>query len=34
MIFEAGLRQTLIKQGKVKLYQDVINKVASGYRGV
>lgn len=32
-LFEAGLRQTLIKQGKIKLYQDVINRVAQGYRG-
>jgi peptidyl-prolyl cis-trans isomerase D len=33
MIFEAGLRQKLIQQGKIKLYQDVIARVSQGYRG-
>jgi peptidyl-prolyl cis-trans isomerase D len=33
MIFEAGLRQKLIQQGKIKLYQDVIARVSQSYRG-
>jgi peptidyl-prolyl cis-trans isomerase D len=32
-LFEAGLRQMLIKQGKVKVYQDVVGRLAAGYRG-
>lgn len=33
MLFEEGVRQRLIKEGKVKIYQDVINRLAASYRG-
>jgi hypothetical protein len=32
-LFEAGLRDALIKQGKIKIHQDVINRLLAGYRG-
>jgi len=32
-IFEDSLRQRLIKEGKIKVYQDVINRLISSYRG-
>ncbi|MGI8992642.1 MAG: peptidylprolyl isomerase [Bryobacteraceae bacterium] len=33
MLFEEGLRQRLIKEGKVKIHQDAINRLAATYRG-
>jgi peptidyl-prolyl cis-trans isomerase D len=33
MLFEAGLTDALIKQGKVKKHQDVINRLIAQYRG-
>jgi peptidyl-prolyl cis-trans isomerase D len=32
-LFEAGLRDALVKQGKIKIHQDVINRLLAGYRG-
>ena len=32
-LFEAGLRDALIKQGKIKIHQDVINRITANYRG-
>jgi len=32
-LFEAGLREQLIKEGKVKIYQDVVNRLVATYRG-
>jgi peptidyl-prolyl cis-trans isomerase D len=32
-LFEAGLRETLIKQGKIKVHQDVINRLIASYKG-
>ena len=32
-LFEAGLREQLIKEGKVKIHQDVVNRLVSSYRG-
>jgi hypothetical protein len=32
-LFEAGLREALVKQGKIKIHQDVINRLLAGYRG-
>jgi peptidyl-prolyl cis-trans isomerase D len=32
-LFEAGLREVLVKQGKIKIHQDVINRLLAGYRG-
>jgi peptidyl-prolyl cis-trans isomerase D len=32
-LFEAGLRDALIKQGKIKIHQDVINRLLASYRG-
>ncbi len=32
-LFEAGLRDTLIKQGKIKIHQEVINRLIAQYRG-
>jgi len=32
-LFEAGLREQLIKEGKVKIHQDVVNRLVAGYRG-
>jgi peptidyl-prolyl cis-trans isomerase D len=32
-IFEDGIRQTLQKQGKIKIHQDVIDRIIAGYRG-
>jgi hypothetical protein len=32
-LFEAGLRDALIKQGKIKIHQDVINRLLATYRG-
>jgi peptidyl-prolyl cis-trans isomerase D len=31
-LFESGVRDTLIKQGKIKIHQDVINRLISNYR--
>ncbi|MFB3828910.1 MAG: peptidylprolyl isomerase [Bryobacteraceae bacterium] len=33
VLFEDGLRQTLIKEGKIKIYQDVVNRLQANYRG-
>lgn len=32
-LFEAGLRDQLVKEGKVKIYQDVVNQLVKSYRG-
>jgi len=32
-LFRAGLREQLIKEGKVKIYQDVVNRLVATYRG-
>jgi peptidyl-prolyl cis-trans isomerase D len=32
-LFEAGLRDALVKQGKIKIHQDVINRLLAGFRG-
>jgi peptidyl-prolyl cis-trans isomerase D len=32
-LFEAGLREALVKQGKIKIHQDVINRLLASYRG-
>ena len=32
-LFDAGLRDQLIKEGKVKIYQDVVNRLVASYRG-
>jgi hypothetical protein len=32
-LFEEGIRDQLVKQGKVKIHQDVINRLVSSYRG-
>jgi peptidyl-prolyl cis-trans isomerase D len=32
-LFDAGLREQLIKEGKVKIYQDVVNRLVASYRG-
>jgi peptidyl-prolyl cis-trans isomerase D len=32
-IFESGLREALIKQGKIKVHQEVINRLIQSYRG-
>jgi peptidyl-prolyl cis-trans isomerase D len=32
-LFEAGLRESLIKSGKIKIHQDVINRLIASYRG-
>jgi peptidyl-prolyl cis-trans isomerase D len=32
-LFEAGVRDALIKQGKIKIHQDVINRLLASYRG-
>jgi peptidyl-prolyl cis-trans isomerase D len=32
-LFEDGLRQTLIKEGKVRIHQDVVSRLTSSYRG-
>ena len=31
-LFESGVREALIKQGKIKIHQDVINRLISNYR--
>jgi peptidyl-prolyl cis-trans isomerase D len=31
-LFEAGLKEALIKQGKVKIHQDVVNRLIAGYK--
>jgi hypothetical protein len=33
MMFESSLREALIKQGKIKIHQDVINRLITQYRG-
>ena len=32
-LFETGLRDALVKQGKIKIHQDVINRLLASYRG-
>jgi len=32
-LFDAGLREELIKEGKVKIHQDVVNRLVASYRG-
>lgn len=32
-VFEEGLRQTLSKEGKIKIHQDVVNRLIANYRG-
>ncbi|HEX8984557.1 MAG TPA: peptidylprolyl isomerase, partial [Bryobacteraceae bacterium] len=32
-LFEAGLKEQLVKEGKVKIHQDVINRLVGNYRG-
>ena len=32
-LFEAGLREQLVKEGKVKIHQDVVNRLVANYRG-
>jgi hypothetical protein len=32
-LFEDGLRETLIKEGKIKIHQDVVNRLLANYRG-
>jgi peptidyl-prolyl cis-trans isomerase D len=32
-LFEAGLREALIKQGKIKIHKDVIDRMIANYRG-
>ena len=32
-LFEEGLRERLIKEGKVKIHQDVVNRLIANYRG-
>jgi hypothetical protein len=32
-IFETTLRDRLVKEGKIKIHQDVINRLVSSYRG-
>ena len=31
-LFEAGIRDQLIKEGKIKIHQDVVNRIIAGYR--
>ncbi len=31
-LFESGVRDMLIKQGKIKIHQDVINRLIGNYR--
>ncbi len=31
-LFEAGLKERLIQEGKIKIHQDVINQIIAGYR--
>ena len=31
-LFESGVKDMLIKQGKVKIHQDVINRLIANYR--
>jgi hypothetical protein len=32
-LFEAGLREELVKEGKVKIHQDVVNRLVANYHG-
>lgn len=32
-LFEDGLRQALVKEGKIKIHQDVVSRLTSSYRG-
>jgi peptidyl-prolyl cis-trans isomerase D len=32
-LFEAGLRERLVKEGKVKVHQDILNRLVANYRG-
>jgi peptidyl-prolyl cis-trans isomerase D len=32
-LFEAGLRQTLIRDGKIKIHEDVVSRLTANYRG-
>jgi len=31
-LFEAGVKARLIQEGKIKIHQDVINRLIAGYR--
>jgi hypothetical protein len=31
-IFEDGVRQALVKEGKIKIYQDVIDRIVAGFK--
>jgi hypothetical protein len=31
-LFESGVKDMLIKQGKIKIHQDVINRLVANYR--
>jgi peptidyl-prolyl cis-trans isomerase D len=33
MLFEAGLKEALVRQGKIKIHQEVINRLIAQYRG-
>jgi hypothetical protein len=33
MLFEAGLKESLVRQGKIKIHQEVINRLIQQYRG-
>jgi hypothetical protein len=32
-LFEDGLRQRLIQEGKIKIHQEVVNRLTQSYRG-
>ena len=32
-VFEAGLRDALIKEGKIKIHQDVVKRMIASYQG-
>jgi hypothetical protein len=33
MLFEDGLREALIKEGKIKIHQQVVDRLIANYRG-
>jgi peptidyl-prolyl cis-trans isomerase D len=33
VLFEAGVRERLIKEGKIRIHQDVVNRLTASYRG-
>jgi hypothetical protein len=33
MLFEAGLKEALVREGKIKIHQEVINRLIAQYRG-